>query len=115
MMRLRLESVDKSYGALHALDHFSFAFEPGLYALLGPNGSGKSTLLNILTDNLSPDSGMVFFSRAEQPEEIAAQMGVRYRQNVGYLPQDPQLDPTKTALAPIRLFLRTRAAPVLLY
>lgn len=94
MVRLLLHNLDKDYGQVHALRDFTFSFEPGVYALLGPNGSGKTTLMNILSDNISADNGFVSFASDEnQSGEEIGKMGIRYRQRLGYLPQDIALYP----------------------
>lgn len=85
-MELKLEHITKSYGKTKALSDFSMTFEPGIYALLGPNGSGKSTLMNIITDNLKPDSGEIFFEG-----ESAKKLGVKFREKIGFMPQYPGL------------------------
>ena len=51
--------------------------------LIGANGAGKSSLLKLIAGELSPDGGSI--TRAK---------GL----TVGYLPQDPALDPERTAL-----------------
>ena len=33
-----------------------------IVTLIGPNGSGKSTLFNVITGNLKPDTGKVFYN-----------------------------------------------------
>ncbi len=60
----------------------SLSFFPGAkIGLLGLNGSGKSTVLRIMAKQ-----------DAEFDGEISHENGIR----IGYLPQEPQLDPTKT-------------------
>ncbi len=60
----------------------SLSFFPGAkIGLLGLNGSGKSTVLRIMAKQ-----------DAEFDGEISHEAGIR----IGYLPQEPQLDPTKT-------------------
>jgi energy-dependent translational throttle protein EttA len=66
------------------LDGISLSFYPGAkIGVLGHNGSGKSTLLKIMA---GVDSEFVGVAR---PHE-----GL----NIGFLPQEPQLDETKTVL-----------------
>jgi len=63
---LRLESISKSFGGIHALQNISFGIEAGkVTALIGPNGSGKSTLFNILSHLLALDGGKIFFKETE--------------------------------------------------
>lgn len=83
-MELEFKNVTKSYGKAKALDRFSAVLEPGVHALLGPNGSGKSTLMNILTDNLTADSGSILFDG-----EDVLKMGARFRERLGFMPQYP--------------------------
>ncbi|MBQ4575615.1 MAG: ATP-binding cassette domain-containing protein [Clostridia bacterium] len=90
-MTLTITGITKSYGTNLALDRFSAELTPGIYALLGPNGSGKSTLMNILTDNLKADSGSITFDG-----ESVLDMGVRFREKLGFMPQYPGLYPNFT-------------------
>jgi ATP-binding cassette ChvD family protein len=64
------------------LRDISLSFFPGAkIGVLGLNGSGKSTLLRIMAGVDTEFNG-----------EARAQAGI----NIGYLPQEPHLDPTKT-------------------
>ena len=64
------------------LRDISLSFFPGAkIGVLGLNGSGKSTLLRIMAGTDTEFNG-----------EARAQTGI----NIGYLPQEPHLDPTKT-------------------
>lgn len=57
---LELHNVSKSFGASRIIDDFSYIFKKGdRIGLAGKNGSGKSTFLNIITQQISPDSGTV--------------------------------------------------------
>ncbi len=95
-MKLILDKVTKSYGANLALNSFSAKLEPGIHALLGPNGSGKSTLMNIITDNLKADSGDIFFENDKGERENVLEMGVNFREKLGFMPQYPGLYPNFT-------------------
>ena len=49
MIILETDSLDKSYGFVHAVNHLSIQVESGkVYGILGPNGSGKTTTLSML-------------------------------------------------------------------
>ena len=66
----------------YILKDISLSFFPGAkIGVLGLNGSGKSTLLKIMAGIDKEIEG-----------EAIPQKGI----NIGYLPQEPQLDPTKT-------------------
>ena len=95
-MKLILDKVTKSYGSNLALNSFSAELEPGIHALLGPNGSGKSTLMNIITDNLKSDSGKIIFEDDSGKRENVLDMGVRFREKLGFMPQYPGLYPNFT-------------------
>ncbi len=90
---LELRNVSKRYGAVCALDHFSFSFECGIYGLLGPNGAGKSTLMKIITQNIVADEGEILFCGRnidrQQKEYISA---------LGYMPQQQRLFDTFTGV-----------------
>jgi len=85
-MELEIRSVSKSFGGKRALNRFSAVLTPGVYGFLGPNGAGKSTLMNIITDNLLPDEGEVFFNHTP-----ILKMGKEYRGLLGYMPQQQGL------------------------
>jgi ATP-binding cassette ChvD family protein len=71
------------------LNNISLQFLPDAkIAIIGPNGSGKSTLMKIM-GGIDPD----FTGEAWAAEGI----------KVGYLPQEPQLDPTKTVIENVKL------------
>ncbi len=80
-----LHKLSKTYpGGKQVLKDISLSFLPGAkIGVVGVNGSGKSTLLKIMAGIETDFSG-----------EAWAAEGVR----VGYLPQEPELDPTKDAL-----------------
>lgn len=88
-MQLTIDRISKSYGTNRALTDFTASLEPGIYALLGPNGSGKSTLMNIITDNLAADSGKITYTKNGEPAEDVREMGVRFRRELGFMPQYP--------------------------
>ena len=56
-MELQLEGLSKTYGTVQALRKVTYTFKPGIYGILGANGAGKSTMINLITDNVSRDSG----------------------------------------------------------
>ncbi len=80
-----MKDVSKTFpGGKEVLKHIWLSFFPGAkIGVLGPNGAGKSTLLKI----------MAGLDKEFQGEAWPAE-GV----SVGYLPQEPQLDPSKTVL-----------------
>ncbi|HSB06778.1 MAG TPA: ABC transporter ATP-binding protein [Thermodesulfobacteriota bacterium] len=59
---LRTEKLRKYFGVVSAADEINLQIDEGvLTSIIGPNGAGKTTLINLLTGNILPDSGKVFF------------------------------------------------------
>jgi ribose transport system ATP-binding protein len=59
---LRLDKLDKRFGATHALKAVDLAFERGeIHAIVGENGAGKSTLIKLLTGVHPRTSGGIFW------------------------------------------------------
>lgn len=57
---ISVESVQKSFGSLKAVDGLSFEIDQGeAFGLLGPNGAGKTTTISMLVGLLTPDQGRV--------------------------------------------------------
>jgi branched-chain amino acid transport system ATP-binding protein len=60
MSALRIERLCKSFGGLRVTAEVNVAVEPGERRLIiGPNGAGKTTLFNLITGELTPDSGSI--------------------------------------------------------
>ncbi len=76
-----VSQLTKRYGRTVALDHVTFAIQPGeVVGLLGPNGAGKTTMLKMLTGYLPPSEGsaqVADFDIVEQSLEV--------RRRIGYL------------------------------
>jgi len=85
MPYLKLSDACLAYGHVPLLDHADFLLDPGeRVALIGRNGTGKSSLLAAL----AAGSG-----RGKLDDgEVWVQPGIR----VGYVPQEPPLDPAQT-------------------
>ena len=83
----------KGLGKIYSSDRvvlkdISLSFLPGAkIGVLGPNGAGKSTLLRIMAGEI---------------EDIIGEARPAERITVGYLPQEPKLDPSKTVLGNVR-------------
>ncbi|HFB2048519.1 MAG TPA: Energy-dependent translational throttle protein EttA [Hyphomicrobiaceae bacterium MAG_BT-2024] len=80
-----ISNLSKAYpGGKQVLKDVSLSFMPGAkIGVVGLNGAGKSTLLKIIAGNIQDYSG-----------EAWAADGIK----IGYLSQEPELDPDKTVL-----------------
>ena len=62
MPLLEARDLTMRFGGLVAVDHVSLAIEPlTVTALIGPNGAGKTTFFKMLSGELQPTSGEVYF------------------------------------------------------
>ena len=74
-MRLVLDKINVSYGALHVIDDLSIEVNEGeIVTLVGSNGAGKTTILKTISGLLRPTSGSITFNGVEishtKPHEI---------------------------------------------
>ncbi|MBB3932962.1 ATP-binding cassette ChvD family protein [Kaistia hirudinis] len=92
-----MQGLTKSYlGGKKVLENINLSFYPDAkIGVLGPNGSGKSTLLKIM---------------AGLDKEFTGEAWVAQGANVGYLPQEPHLDPTKTVFENVMLGVAKKTA-----
>jgi len=77
------ENVSKGYGDRLLFENMSFFLPPGgIVGVVGPNGAGKTTLFKMITDQETPDSGLIRIGQTVQ---------------MAYVDQDREsLDPQKT-------------------
>ena len=80
-----MHDLTKSYvSGKKVLENITLSFIPGAkIGVLGPNGAGKSTLLRIM---------------AGQDKDFTGEAWAREGAKVGYLEQEPQLDPQKNVM-----------------
>jgi len=82
MNYLSVENISKSFGVRTLFEDINFGINQGKkVAFIAKNGTGKTSLINILTGKDTPDSGLVVFRK-----------GLK----IGYLEQEPILDPEAT-------------------
>ena len=59
---LRLEKLNKSFGAVVVSDDLSLTVATGeALGVIGPNGAGKTSMFNLITGAAKPDSGKILF------------------------------------------------------
>lgn len=77
-----MSGLNKAFGNKKILENVHLSFYPDAkIGILGPNGAGKSTILKIM---------------AGLDKEWTGEAWLADGATLGYLPQEPQLDPTKT-------------------
>ncbi|HVF35577.1 MAG TPA: ABC transporter ATP-binding protein, partial [Candidatus Saccharimonadia bacterium] len=97
---IRLESIQKRYGATTALDGLTLEVAAGeVFGLLGPNGAGKSTAMKILTGLVVPDAGSVSVCGGS-PVDPAI------RRKIGFAPQSLALYPLLSGRENVEFFGR---------
>lgn len=74
---LKLEAVNVSYGAIHAIHDVSLEVHDGeIVSLIGANGAGKTTILHTITGLKKADSGSITYHDADllktEPSKIVA-------------------------------------------
>ncbi|MDW6026234.1 energy-dependent translational throttle protein EttA [Mesorhizobium sp. BAC0120] len=79
-----MAGLNKAYGQKKILENIHLSFYPDAkIGILGPNGAGKSTVLRIM---------------AGLDKEFTGEAWLAQGATSGYLPQEPQLDPSKDVL-----------------
>jgi branched-chain amino acid transport system ATP-binding protein len=105
---LRLQCLEKSFGALRVSDRVSLEVLAGeTHAIIGPNGAGKTTLVHQISGLLVPDAGRIDFygrdvTRLSMPE--------RARLGLARTFQIAQILPRSTVLENVTLALQARSA-----
>ncbi len=104
---LELRHVTKRYPATTAVKDVSFVARGGeVTGYLGPNGSGKSTTLKMITGLIEPTEGEILLDgRPIQQDPM------RYRQRLGYVPEEPQLYPHLTGYEYLEMVGELRGLP----
>jgi branched-chain amino acid transport system ATP-binding protein len=98
---LETRGLRREFGALVAVDDVSMRVRrQTLHSIIGPNGAGKTTFFNLLSGNLAPTSGKVFFKGRDitnLPVHKTAHLGI------GRSFQITNIFPNLTVLENIRL------------
>ncbi len=82
-MELTIEHVSKEFEKFKAVDDFSLHLTPGVWGLLGANGAGKTTLMRMIAGITKPTAGKIRYDGQNIQD-----LGSRYRDIFGYLPQE---------------------------
>lgn len=95
---VRVRDVRLSYGdGVERLVGIDFELPWGtLVALVGSNGAGKTSLMRLLAGVLAATGGEVEVLGLSDPVRADAARHREFRRRLGYIPQDPALDPDMT-------------------
>ena len=91
-MRLVMEHLSKQFKNRIAVESIDTELREGVYGFLGANGAGKTTLMQMICGIIEPTAGEVKING-----ENNIQMGERFRDMLGYLPQEFGYTPGFTA------------------
>ena len=99
---IRLEKLTKKFGDFTAVDNLSFEIQRGeVFGLLGKNGAGKTTTIKMLTMQLKPSAGQIFFDN--QP---LAGNELKVKSLIGVVPQHLNFDQDLTVGENLELHAR---------
>ena len=77
---LRTEKLVRAYGSLLAVNGVDFSVRDGeLRSIIGPNGAGKTTFFRLISGEVMPTSGRIWFRDREvtgMPQHDVARLGV---------------------------------------
>lgn len=77
---LRLDGVGRTFGAVVAAEALCLEVGEGeALGIVGPNGAGKTTMFNLITGELRPNQGRVFFAGQDishMPPAARARIGI---------------------------------------
>ena len=77
---LRTEALTRSFGSLMAVNRVNFTVHTGeLRSIIGPNGAGKTTLFRLISGEMKPSAGRIWFQDKEitgWPQHMVVRLGV---------------------------------------
>ena len=77
---LRTERLTRAFGSLMAVDRVDVSVRRGeLRSIIGPNGAGKTTFFRLISGEMAPTSGRIFFDDRDVtglPQYAIARLGV---------------------------------------
>src|SRR5918996_4150736 len=77
---LRTEGLTRSFGTLLAVDRVAVAVQRGeLRSIIGPNGAGKTTFFRLISGEMAPTAGRIWFEDREitgLPQHAVARLGI---------------------------------------
>ncbi len=104
MTILNIEGLDKSYGAIHAVDNLNLEVQKGqIFGILGPNGSGKTTTLAMILGIVHMDKGSYsWFDEKPSPAQHT---------KIGSLLESPNFYPYLNLIENLRIVCKIKGIP----
>ena len=86
---VNIAHINFSRGSRKIFDDVTFAIPRGsIVGIMGPSGTGKTTLLRLISGQILPDSGHIYFNNTDVTElsrsglyEIRKKMGMMFQSN----------------------------------
>lgn len=99
---IKLEGITKKFGEFTAVNNLSFEiFDGEVFGLLGKNGAGKTTTIKMLTMQLKPTAGKIFFEgKLQSGNEL------EIKKIIGVVPQHLNFDQDLTVGENLELHAR---------
>ena len=77
---LRTERLTRAFGSLVAVDRVDVSIRRGeLRSIIGPNGAGKTTFFRLISGEMTPSSGRIWFGEREitgLPQHAVVRLGI---------------------------------------
>lgn len=103
---IRTERLSKSFEGNYAVRQVSVEIRPQiLTSIIGPNGAGKTTFFNLISGQLSPTQGKIFF---KDTDVSGVPVHKRARMGLGRCFQVTNVFPKLTVLENVRLAVQAR-------
>jgi branched-chain amino acid transport system ATP-binding protein len=103
---LAVSNLSRNFGTVRAVDDMNLdVLEGERHAIVGPNGAGKTTAFNLISGEVSADSGQVRF-RGEDVTRLSLE--ARVRRGIGRTFQHSDLFPSLTAFQSVVLAVQRR-------
>ena len=103
---IRTENLTIHFGGHTAVDHVNFEMpEKHFKSIIGPNGAGKTTFFNLISGELKPSEGEVYFKGEALSKSSAVN---RTRKGLGRSFQITNVFPNLTVLENVRLAVQSK-------
>lgn len=103
---LKTKALSIAFGGHVAVNNVSFQVEENQFkSIIGPNGAGKTTLFNLLSGQLKPTSGKIWFENKDVTHQSPAD---RTRLGIGRSFQLTNVFPNLTVLENVRLAVQSQ-------